>query len=434
MAIQLPQEELATSVGVIIYSLFCLACSFLMAWLVYAHDEELSYIALISYFTGLSTAASVAQQIHTLVRWRDIKFDQFRHAAANVGNPELAISHNSAGIDLVFYYIQLYCYNVETALIFFWAFALVQSIFHLEVARSLRKRAAYIAKATAVFLPALLVGILRLRSVQKQTVTFLLLADSFMAFCMSGSGVLLIIILIKYIYTRRNLLSWSVQYGQQLNSSESSNTLVSDGGDWKRRRSIYDNWLVVRFTIGFVAIATYQCFSIIFQVISSRQNSRDFLRESPDLSFDRLHQDLLLFIPGASASLLTFVVFGTTKTFLEYIADTLVPRRLRDRGRGRASNPVPQRAPSPQQAPSPEAFSQRSAAYPPRLSLAPYKLDGGGLGELSPIYDGGSIPMRELSSNDPKTVVEDDQWPLVSVRKISTVPKKPVKVYLFPKN
>ncbi|KAK2028101.1 hypothetical protein LX32DRAFT_591442 [Colletotrichum zoysiae] len=440
MAIQLPQEELATSVGVIIYSLFCLACSFLMAWLVYAHDEELSYIALISYFTGLSTAASVAQQIHTLVRWRDIKFDQFQNAAANVGNPELAISHDSVGIDLVFYYIQLYCYNVETALIFFWAFALVQSIFRLEAARSLRKRAACIAKATAILLPALLVGLLRLKSVQKQTATFLLLADSFMAFCMSGSGVLLIIILIKYIYTRRNLLSWSVQYGQQSNSSESSNTFVSDSSDWKRRRSIYDNWLVVRFTIGFVAIATYQFFSIIFQVISSRQNSRDFLREGPDLSVDRLHQDLLLFIPGASASLLTFVVFGTTKTFLEYIADTLVPRRLRNRNRGRASNPVqqrapsPQRTPSPQRAPSPQAFSQRRAAYPPRLSLAPYKVNGGGLGGLSPVYDEGSIPMGELSTNDSKTVVEDDQWPLVSVRTVSTVPKKPVKVYLFPKD
>ncbi|KAK1999337.1 hypothetical protein LX36DRAFT_484576 [Colletotrichum falcatum] len=429
MAIQMPQEELGTSVGVIFYSVICLACSFLMAWLVYSHHEEFSYVAFVSYFTGLSTAASVAQQIHTLVRWRDIKFDQFHHANANVGNPELAISHQSVGLDLVFFYIQLYCYNVESALIFFWAFALVQSIFQLEPARSLRRRVTFISKATAVLLPALLVGSLRLETVQKQTATFLLLADSFMGFCLSGCGVLLFIILIKYIYTRRNLLSWNVQYGQLSNSSKSRNTLSLNSSDWKRRRSIYDNWLVVRFSIGFVALAIYQFFSILFQVISSRQNSRDFLRESPDLSMDRLHQDLLLFIPGASTSLLVFVVFGTTKPFLEYLADTLVPRRLRDRNRGRASNPNPERAPSPQE------FSQGSAAYPPRLSLAPYKLNDGCIGGLNtPISESGSIQLRDLGADDSKTVIEDDQWPLVSVSTGSTIPKKPVKVYLFPKH
>ncbi|KAK1965064.1 hypothetical protein LY78DRAFT_581211 [Colletotrichum sublineola] len=429
MAIQLPQEELGTSVGVIVYSLICLACSFLMAWLVFAHHEELSYVALLSYFTGLSTAASVAQQIHTLIRWRDIKFDQFQHANANVGNPELAISGQSVGIDLAFFYIQLYCYNVEAALIFFWAFALVQSIFHLEPARSLRKRFTYVAKAIAVLLPALLVGTLRLNAVQKQTASFLLLADSFMGFCMSGCGVLLIIILIKYIYTRLNLLSWNVQYGQLSNSSKSSNTLAFDSSDWKRRRSIYDNWLVVRFSIAFVALATYQFFSILFQVLSSRQNSRDFLRKSPDFSIDRLHQDLLFFIPGVSASLLTFVVFGTTKTFLKYLVDTLAPRGLRDRNQGRVSNSTPPRAPSP------HAFSQRSAAYPPRLSLAPYVSNGGGLGGLyTPTSDVDSIQLKELSSDDSKTAAEDEQWPLVSVSTGSSIPKKPVKVYLFPKD
>ncbi|KAK1977400.1 hypothetical protein LZ30DRAFT_601314 [Colletotrichum cereale] len=421
MAIQLPQEELGTSVGVIIYSLVCLACSFLMAWLMYVHHEGLSYVALISYFTGLSTASSVAQQIHTLVRWRDIKIEQFHHANANVGNPELAISRQSVGVDLVFFYIQLYCYNVQSALIFFWAFALIQSIFHLETARSIRKRATYLTKATAVLLPALLVGTLRLKAVQKQAATFLLLADSFMGFCMSGCGVLLFIILIKYIHTRRNLLSWNVQYGQLSNSAESTNTLVVDSSDWKRRRSIYDNWLVVRFSLAFFALAIYQFVSILFQVSSSRQNSRDFLRESPDLSVVRLHQDLLFFIPGVSASLLTFVVFGTTKTFLEYLADMLVPQSLRDRVR-RTSRP---------RALSRQAFTKRSAANPPRLSLAPYISNGEGL--YMPIFDRSSFQLMELNANDSKTVVEDDRRPLVSVGTGSTIPKKPVKVYLFPK-
>lgn len=156
----------------------------------------------------------------------------------------------------------------------FWAFALTQSIFQLEPARSLRKRVNYISKALAVLLPALLVGILRLEAVQKQTVPFLVLADGIskfnlcrilsggirltndaVGFCLSGSGVLLVVILIKYVYTRRNLLSWNVRYGQRSNSTKSSDTLVFDSSNGRRRGSIYDRWLVVRFSIAFVALA-----------------------------------------------------------------------------------------------------------------------------------------------------------------------------------
>ncbi|GJC79228.1 hypothetical protein ColLi_02066 [Colletotrichum liriopes] len=382
-----------------------------MAWLVYAHHEGLSYVALVSYFTGLSTAASVAQQIHTLVRWRDIKLEQFQHSNANVGNPELAIAGQSTGLDLALFYIQFYSYNVEASLTFFWAVALTQSIFQLEPVKSLRKRINYIAKATAVLLPALLIGILRLKSVQKHTVPFLILADGIMGFCLSGSGVLLIVILVKYIHTRRNLLSWNVQYGQRSNSTKSSDTLVFDSNNGKRRQTIYDRWLV------FV--------TIMFQVSSARQNSRDSLSNSPDLSTERLHLDLLLFIPGVSASLLTFVVFGTTKTFRDYLADKLIPQKLRDRNRRETSNPSPRRTRLSQ------AFSQRSTAYPPRLSLTPYVSNDGGL--YTPTSNGDGIQLRELDANGSRKAAEDDQWPLVSTNAGSNVPKKPVNVYLFPK-
>ncbi|GKT59186.1 glycoside hydrolase [Colletotrichum tofieldiae] len=348
---------------------------------------------------------------HTLVRWRDIKLEQFQHSNANVGNPELAIAGQSTGLDLALFYIQFYSYNVEAALTFFWAVALTQSIFQLEPVKSLRKRINYIAKATAVLLPALLIGILRLKSVQKHTVPFLILADGIMGFCLSGSGVLLIVILVKYIHTRRNLLSWNVQYGQRSNSTKSSDTLVFDSNNGKRRQTIYDRWLV------FV--------TIMFQVSSARQNSRDSLSNSPDLSTERLHLDLLLFIPGVSASLLTFVVFGTTKTFRDYLADKLIPQKLRDRNRRETSNPSPRRTRLSQ------AFSQRSTAYPPRLSLTPYVSNDGGL--YTPTFNGDGIQLRELDANGSRKAAEDDQWPLVSTNAGSNVPKKPVNVYLFPK-
>ncbi|KAF6814149.1 glycoside hydrolase [Colletotrichum sojae] len=419
MAIQLPQEELGTAIGILVYSLFCLACSCVMAWLTYVHREAFSYVALVSYFTGLSTAASVAQQFHTIVRWKDIKLEQFQHSSANVGNPELAIAGQSTGLDLALFYIQFYSYNAEAALAFFWSVALTQSIFQLEPVKSLRRRASYIAKATAVLLPALLISILRLEAVQKQAVPFLLLADGIMGFCLSGSGVLLIVILSKYVHTRRNLLSWNVRYGQRSNSTKSSDTLVIDTGTGNRRQSIYDRWLVVRFSIAFVALAIFQVVTIMFQVSSARQNNRDSLSETPDLSLKRLHLDLILFLPGVSTSLLTFVVFGTTKTFRDYLFAKLIPNRFQGSIRRRSNQQSPRRS---RRSP---AFSQRSAEQPPRISLDT-SVDND-FGVYTSTSDGRGIQLHELSAAGSGNPGEDDQWPLVPN------PSKPENVYIHSK-
>ncbi|KAF6842057.1 glycoside hydrolase [Colletotrichum plurivorum] len=419
MAVQLPQEELGTAIGVLVYSLFCLACSCVMAWLTYVHREAFSYVALVSYFTGLSTAASVAQQFHTIVRWKDIKLEQFQHSSANVGNPELAIAGQSTGLDLVLFYIQFYSYNVEAALAFFWSVALTQSIFQLEPVKSLRRRANYIAKATAVLLPAILIGILRLEAVQKQAVPFLLLADGIMGFCLSGSGVLLIVILAKYVHTRRNLLSWNVRYGQRSDSTKSSDTLVIDTSTGNRRQSIYDRWLVVRFSIAFVALAIFQVVTIMFQVSSARQNNRDSLSETPDLSLERLHLDLILFLPGVSTSLLTFVVFGTTKTFRDYLFAKLIPKRFQGSIRRRSNQQSPRRG---RRSP---AFSQTSAEQPPRISLDT-SVDND-FGVYTSMSDGRGIQLQELSAAGLRNPGEDDQWPLVSN------PSKPENVYMHSK-
>jgi hypothetical protein len=95
-------------------------------------------VAFLSYFTGLSSLASVAQQIHTIARWRDIKTEQYYHSVTNVGNPELAVAGPSTGLDLVLFYIrecgrlhildctmltfgiEFYSYGVESLLVLFW--------------------------------------------------------------------------------------------------------------------------------------------------------------------------------------------------------------------------------------------------------------------------------------------------------------------------
>ncbi|TDZ25643.1 hypothetical protein Cob_v000832 [Colletotrichum orbiculare MAFF 240422] len=420
MAVQLPPEELGTAVAILVYSFFCLACSCTMAWLTHVHREAISYVALVSYFTGLSTAGSIAQQLHTLVRWRDIKLEQFHHSAAHVGNPELAIAGQSTGLDLVLFYIQFYCYNVEAALTFFW-----RSIFQLEPVKSRRRRVNYIAKGVAVLLPALLMGILRLEAVQQRAVTFLILADSIMGFCLSGSGALLIVILVKYMHTRKNLLSWNVRYGQRSDSTKNSDTtLVIDANAGRRStRSIYDRWLVVRFSIAFVSLAIFQVVTIMFQVSSARQNTRDSLNDTPDLSTSRLHTDLVLFLPGVSASLLTFVVFGTTKTFRDYLVEKLVPGRVRSvRRRGGKQAP----SSSPRRSGMAQTNRSVAAPLPPRLSLDTYVENDFGL--YTPTDEGSGIQLRELNADGSSKAEDDDQSPLVPE------PGKPERVYLYSKS
>jgi hypothetical protein len=106
MVAQLPPEVVGVAAGVLIYSLICLASGFFLLWLVWVHDERKSYVSMLACLMCLHTAASIAQQIHTIVRWRDIKTEQYANLVANVGNPELNITGGSTGLDLVLFYIR----------------------------------------------------------------------------------------------------------------------------------------------------------------------------------------------------------------------------------------------------------------------------------------------------------------------------------------
>ena len=106
MVAQLIQGAVGTAAGVLAYSTVCLLSSCLMIWLVWVHRERFSYVALLSYFTLLSTLGSVTQQIHTIIAWRDIKVEQYKNAVANQGQVELVIAGPSTGLDKVLFYIR----------------------------------------------------------------------------------------------------------------------------------------------------------------------------------------------------------------------------------------------------------------------------------------------------------------------------------------
>ncbi|KAI9148146.1 hypothetical protein HJFPF1_11970 [Paramyrothecium foliicola] len=134
---QLPSGAEGAAAFALIYAFVSLTCSCTLLWLLFVHRERWSYIALLAIATGISTIASISQQIHDIVSYEDIVREQFRRRNAAHDNPELAIANASFGVDLVLYYIranmhislvnlcltflaEYYLYNVQSLLVMFW--------------------------------------------------------------------------------------------------------------------------------------------------------------------------------------------------------------------------------------------------------------------------------------------------------------------------
>ncbi|ORY65208.1 uncharacterized protein BCR38DRAFT_523711 [Pseudomassariella vexata] len=332
---QLPAEARGVAAGVLIYSLICLIANFLMFWLVWTHNERLSYVALISYFAFLATTCSIIQQVHDNIQWRDVITLQFENTSANPASPVLALGNGSTGADLILFYIQYYCYIVEATLVLFWAFSLTQSVYGWSEKHSLRRSFAFAnltGKIVSVILPAIAIGLLQSKVVQGSFIAFMLVADLQFAISVAGGGFMLLMILIKYIQTRRQFKAWSVDYGKNSRVSKSSPApRISGAPHLKRSLGIYDRWLVVRFTSAFVVLFIFEFTNVWFQITAHQNNIRDARASSPDFSASRARKSYLLDIPGVSASLLSFLMFGTTKPFRDKMYTTFIPKRFQRR-------------------------------------------------------------------------------------------------------
>ncbi|KAI1128474.1 hypothetical protein F5Y10DRAFT_240457 [Nemania abortiva] len=330
MVVQLPDGALAAAVGVQIYSFVCLICSSLIILLVWKHRERDSYVALLAYSTFISTTASIAQQLHTIIRWDEVKTEQFYYVQDHIGSPELATAGPSYGLDLVLYYIQYYCYNVEGILTVSWAFVLAYSVFktsEINWHQRISQRSSIIAKAVAFVLPAVFIGLLHIPAVRSSIAVFITLANFQLAASFTIGGILLIAILFKYIQTRRKLHRWTVRF--PLPGTLSANNEGEDEQDLNSEESIYDSWLIVRFVISLLFIEAFQILTILSEVAQINNNKKEALPSEPDLSAAHARVDFIEFIPGVTAGLLVFVVFGTTQTCKRTMIDTFFPRRFR---------------------------------------------------------------------------------------------------------
>ncbi|KAK8090863.1 hypothetical protein PG994_000368 [Apiospora phragmitis] len=328
---QLPADAVGTAVGVLFYSLVCEICNIVMVWLLLVHEEGLSCEFLLP--------ESIIQQFHDYIFWEDVITAQFNNKTEHVGNPQLTIANGSVGLDLVLFYIrskhmrsEFYCYTVEATFVLFWAFSLTQSVYGWSDKprwRRIFKQVNAAGKIISVALPLLTVCLLQVPVVQSSFVGFIVLAD------------------IEYLVPRvrqevivdRNYLGRTSGQWEWTQTSKPRHIqqMVVDLIHHSLRVScvsLPSPWLdeETSFSLLFFAdqvlspsTRIFEVVNIIFQIAAQQNNNRDAAAAVPDMSAGRAISVTYFNMPGVTASLLAFVVFGTTRPFRERMYQTFVP-------------------------------------------------------------------------------------------------------------
>ncbi|KAI0017098.1 hypothetical protein F4780DRAFT_624656 [Xylariomycetidae sp. FL0641] len=324
MAGQLPEGADGPAALSMIFAFVSLTCSLLLVWLTWTHDQRSSYVACIAYFAIISTTASIIQQIHVIGWWHHVMIEQFERKAADPDSADINIANGSVGMDLVLYYIQFYCYNVESMFVMFWASELAQSLYGLTEKRVLKRKLRKFnaaGKVVAILFPFVIVLCLRAPSIQNSINNFILLAGIPLFVSLGFGALLMLAILFRYVQSRRKLFRFDPLRGQSTDpesnlSGSGARTLKSSNGTARTRtKGIYDKWLMTRFSVGFVLLTIFQITSTLFQRSSADNSQRDVNAAAPDFSTARAISTLFLFLPGNAPGIALFVIFGTTTAF-----------------------------------------------------------------------------------------------------------------------
>ncbi|KAL1858112.1 hypothetical protein Daus18300_010113 [Diaporthe australafricana] len=152
-----------------------------------------------------------------------------------------------------------------------------------------------------------------------------------------GACIFLLMILVKYMQTRRQLRSWGgVQYGKGGTSTATSGLRSfrsrANSNKSRHRNGSFDNWLVIRLSIAFVMLCVFEYTNIGPRLTAKGHVVESAYKPEPDVSHKRALSSVRGYLSGVSPSLLAFIVFGTTKTFQKKMYKTFVPKFLR-RGR-----------------------------------------------------------------------------------------------------
>lgn len=180
---------------------------------------------------------------------------------------------------------------------------------------------------------------------------------------------------------------------------------------------------------------------ILSEISNALDNDETLGNKTVDLHTSHAVSDIQVFIPGVSASILAFVVFGTTKAFRDYFYRKFVPRRIRRaRALSRRSKRLSEIETQPQGPARRPSRPTDSTMYPPakhrRTSTAVavpwyqppspsprvecFELDGGetGFGQQKTMdtYELAMPTPSNATFEPPKQGDDDDQSPILKVK------------------
>ncbi|KAK6082292.1 glycoside hydrolase [Seiridium cupressi] len=305
-----------------------------------------SYVLHSSY--GLPSYIMRGFHIHVIAFYRDVEIQQYEARVNDPLNPDARLANGSTGMDLILYYIrksfsfpasavtvstntkeEFYCYQVMSLLILWWASELAQSVYGLVQKRSTRKRLRRVnaaGKIIAIIFPFIIILVLRTPPVQRSPLIFTVITDIPLGLAMGVGSILMLVILGRYIYSRRKLLSFDA--GQGASTDPESQNSSNAGSRYsrftkpRRRKAIYDRWLMTRFSIAFVFLCIFQATATLFQQLSIGNFEQRLSIPQPDFSSEKAQKTFLLFIPGNLPGIGLFLVFGTTAAFRKHIHET----------------------------------------------------------------------------------------------------------------
>ncbi|QSZ36485.1 hypothetical protein DSL72_006365 [Monilinia vaccinii-corymbosi] len=351
MGTGVPQEAIGVSVTVLVYSFICFTLVTLFICMLWAYGERWTYVAFLAKFSALSTAGSIAQQIHYNREWLIIKHDDYMRAVEALDTPDLGrFAAVSNTLDLIFFTIrelafkscwpwrlfnshsEFYSYNVMALMVLFWAVKLFCGSWEIRanfLGGWMLDRISLISKIFAITIPAILVGFGHSSFVLKSRVSTFIVTNLTMLVCLSIGTILMILILYKYIKTRR--LLYAHEKRNEWWGPSATDTTVTGHGDvndsmngtgngthTSKRRSLYDRALITRFTIGFIILLVFEAVLVIFSLYSEDNAQKVGESLSPDFSIAGCITEIILFTPGVTTSMLIFLVFGTAKSFRQY--------------------------------------------------------------------------------------------------------------------
>lgn len=260
--------------------------------------------------------------------------------------------------------IGLFCYIIESTYMLSFAIQITGSVYGFwTLHRRLERQYELFSKILPIFPTALTIGLLQAPAVHRSFLAYMVIANTQSVFCCAASMVLLIVILVKYINTKRQIEGWRAWYRRKWKGFRSSSRNIlypkaqqarsttfpgndsfeqisssvrneSSTSSWDQKirysaPAIYDSWLVTRLAILTVMLSGFILASVLTHLPQKADVERDARASEPDLSPGRASSNIVGYMPGVTPSLVLFVVFGTTRTLRQTMYERFVPRGIR---------------------------------------------------------------------------------------------------------